>query len=90
METLVSLNQKNLKRKWDKKYRVVIFDIPEKKSGDRIWLREELYLLKYKQLQKSVYFSKFPLSTDIIKEIRQRKIGNYVNYLLVNKIYSTF
>lgn len=72
---------------WDDKYRVVIFDIPEKDRKFRSWLRQELYLLKYKQLQKSVFVSKYPLTPDLVKEIKQKKMGNYINYLLVEKIY---
>ena len=79
--------KKTLKQKWDKKYRVVIFDIPEKIRKERDWLRSELYLLNYKQLQKSVFVSKFPLTADLIKEIKKRKMGNYVNYLLVDRVY---
>lgn len=79
--------KKILNKKWDGKYRVVIFDIPEKQKETRNWLRKELYLLNYKKLQMSVFISKYSLTEDLIKEIKRRKIGNYVNYLLVNKVY---
>ncbi|GBE16476.1 hypothetical protein BMS3Abin15_00293 [bacterium BMS3Abin15] len=83
------LKRKNrLEKKWDRKFRVVIFDIPEEKRKDRDWLRDELYLLNYKQLQKSVFISKYPLTTDLIKDIKRRKIGDFVNYLLVDKVYN--
>jgi len=74
-------------RKWDRKYRVVIFDIPENKRKIRNWLREELYLLDYKKLQESVLIGKYALPDDLIEEIKKYKIGNYVNYLLVDKVY---
>ncbi len=76
-----------LDKKWDGKYRIVIFDIPEKQRKDRNWLRGELYFLKYKQLQKSVFISKFPLTPEIIKEIKKREIDKGVNYILAEKIY---
>lgn len=79
--------KKSTVQKWDGKYRVVVFDIPEKEKGFRNWLRQELYLLKYKKLQKSVFVSKFPITPDIVKEIKRKKMSNYVNYLLVDKIY---
>ena len=72
---------------WDKKYRVVIFDIPEKKRDIRDWLRRELNLLQYKKLQNSVFIGKFPLPGELIKEIKKYKINNCVNYLLVDKVY---
>lgn len=82
------LEAKNMiNKKWDGKYRVVIFDIPEEKSGHRNWLREELYLLEYKLLQKSVFIGKHPLPKNLIKIIKRKKIGNYVNYILAEEVY---
>ncbi len=80
--------KKALDKKWDKKYRVVIFDVPEKQRRDRNWLRNELYFLNYKQLQKSVFISKCPITEDLIKEIKRKKLGNFVNYLLVDRVYN--
>jgi hypothetical protein len=76
-----------INNKWDKKYRVVIFDIPEKMRLDRDWLRQELYFLQYKKLQESVFISKYSLTSDLVKEIKRRKLGNYVNYLIADKVY---
>ena len=51
-----TLNYRNsLNEKWDGKYRVVVFDIPEVDRQHRNWLRGELYFLGYEQLQKSVF-----------------------------------
>ncbi|KKR21957.1 MAG: hypothetical protein UT50_C0002G0048 [Candidatus Moranbacteria bacterium GW2011_GWA2_39_41] len=75
-------------KKWDKKYRVVVFDIPEKKKQFRNWLRNELYILKYRKLQESVFVGKFPLPEDFIKEINHKKLSKNIDYLLVDKIYS--
>ena len=79
--------KKSLSKKWDGKYRLVIFDIPENKKLKRNWLREELYLLQYIQLQKSVFIGKHPLSADIIQDIRKFGIEKHVNYLLIDKLY---
>lgn len=84
---VISLRKKILAKKWDGKYRLVIFDIPEKKREDREWLREELYLLEYVQLQKSVFISRHSLSEDIVFEIQKRKMSKFMNYLLVDKIF---
>lgn len=73
--------------KWDGKFRVVIFDIPEKERKSRNWLRQELYLLKYQKLQESVFIGKYPLPADLIKDLKRYNIGNYVNYLMVDKVY---
>ncbi len=79
--------KKVLDTKWDGKYRMVIFDIPEKQRHHRDWLRTELYYLEYIQLQKSVFISKYPLTPEIIKEIKRREIDEGVNYILAEKIY---
>lgn len=79
--------RKALQKKWDGKYRLVIFDIPEIKKKSRNWLREELYLLQYIQLQKSVFIGKYPLSQNIVDDIKRLGLRNYVNYLLVEKLY---
>jgi hypothetical protein len=79
--------KKALKQKWDGKYRLVIFDIPEDQALDRNWLRQELYILEYKLLQKSVFVGKAPLPGELIKSIKTKKLGNYVNYILAEKIY---
>ncbi len=76
-----------IENEWDKKYRVVIFDIPEKMRLERDWLRQELYFLEYKKLQESVFISKYPLIPDLIKEIKRRGLSNYINYLLVDRVY---
>lgn len=75
-------------KKWDKKYRIVIFDIPEKKKHLRNWLRNELYVLKYKKLQESVFIGKFPLTGDLVKEVNKKHLNKFVDYLLVEKVYS--
>ncbi len=82
--------KKVIEKKWDKKYRIVIFDIPEKKFRDRNWLRQELYLIGYKKLQESVMIGKSPLPQDLVKDIKRMRIGNYVNYILAEKIYANF
>jgi len=83
---IISL-KKTLTKPWDKKYRVVIFDIPETKKHLRNWLRQELYLLNYIQLQKSVFVGKIPLPAEIIRDIERLGIKSDVNYLLAEQIF---
>ena len=82
------LHQKNNKNKpWDGKYRVVIFDVPERIKMSRNWLRNELYYLGYKKLQNSVFIGKKPLPEKVIAGIKENKMSNFVNYLLVDKVF---
>lgn len=69
--------------KWDKKWRVVIFDIPEKKKKAREALRSKLKELGFKELQKSVFIHPYPCEDEIdfINEVFE--IRYYVRLLLV-------
>lgn len=67
-----------LNKSWDGKLRVVIFDIPEKKRHYRIWLRNELLLLCFKEWQKSVYIGKYPLPKSFYQDIIRFGLGNFV------------
>ena len=56
-------------KKWDGKWHVVIFDVPEKYKLVRHVLKNKLDELSFKQIQKSVYIHPFPCE-DIIEMIR--------------------
>lgn len=61
------LDEMEIKRKdsWDKKWRIVIFDIPEGKKRLRDEFRKRLKQLGFFQLQKSVFVHAFPCSDEI-------------------------
>lgn len=72
--------------KWDGKWRLVIFDIPEEKRLARSVLQRKLKELGFWQLQKSVYMHPYPCE-DEIEFIRSvYNVRQYVNILLVEKI----
>jgi len=75
-----------LKKSWDKKLRIVIFDIPEKKKHWREWLRQELLLLQFQQLQKSVYVGKYPLPESFYKEIKEAELTGYVFVFIASEV----
>ncbi len=75
-----------LKQPWDGKLRIVIFDIPEERKGRRVWLRQELVLLQYCQLQKSVYIGKSPLPKSLYQEIARQGLNGYVFILTAGEI----
>lgn len=51
--------------RWDGKWRVVMFDVPEKKKRHRDVLREKLQDLKFLELQKSVLVHPYPCLDEI-------------------------
>lgn len=52
-------------KKWDKKWRVIIFDIPETKRKIRDSLRRKLKKLGFLEFQKSVFIYPFDCQDDI-------------------------
>jgi hypothetical protein len=50
---------------WDKKWRVVMFDIPEKRRVARNVLRDKLKDIGFKEIQKSVFVHPYPCFNEI-------------------------
>ena len=71
---------------WDKKWRVVIFDVPETKKSKRNYFRDNLKALGFYQLNKSVFI--FPYSCfNEIEYLRQISgIGDEVTYLTADSV----
>lgn len=70
--------------KWDKKWRVVVFDIPEKRKKDREALRNKLRDLKFKELQKSVFISPYECEDEIDFITEVFGIRQHVLFMRVN------
>lgn len=74
---------------WDGKYRLVIFDIPEKhKKRARDALREKLKELGFYPLQKSVWVCPYPCEKEIQFLVELFDIYPYVNIILAENIYN--
>ncbi|MDD3498579.1 MAG: CRISPR-associated endonuclease Cas2 [Candidatus Moranbacteria bacterium] len=65
-------------KKWDKKWRVVIFDIPEKKKIVREVLRKKIQDLGFQEIQKSVFVHPYPCSDEITVVIKFFKADKFV------------
>lgn len=51
--------------KWDKKWRLVIYDIPEEDRSTRDLIRNQLNKIGFVQVQKSVFVYPFECTTEI-------------------------
>ena len=80
-----SINFKKPKR-WDGKWRVVIFDIPEKDRIFRGILRQHLKELKFRRLQNSVFVSPYPFEKPIMELINLYSASSYVRVITAIKI----
>ena len=72
--------------RWDKKWRVVVFDIPEKKKPAREALRRELKKLGFVELQKSVWIFPYDCKDAIDFIVELFEIRSFVRYLEVGRI----
>lgn len=80
-----SINFKKPK-KWDGKWRVVLFDIPEKDRPFRGILRQHLYDLDFKKLQHSVFVSPYPFEKEILELVALYSAEKYVRVITATKI----
>lgn len=74
------------KRRKDKKWQMVLFDIPEKERRHRDWFRKGLQYLGYKKLQKSIWVCPYDTLEETENLIKRYKLEPHVELLLVKKI----
>lgn len=73
-------------KRWDKKWRVLIFDIPEKRKYLREKIRNTLRAIGFSQLQKSVWVYPYDCEDLITLLKTDFKIGKDLLYLIVDSI----
>ena len=73
-------------KKWDKKWRLVIFDIPEKNKKERNALSEKLKDMGLYPLQESVFIYPHDCQNEIDFICEFLSISRYVNYCVVESI----
>lgn len=76
----------NIPPKWDKKWRLVIFDIPDGKKNERDILRDKLERMGFLKLQESVYVFPFECGKEIEALKKIYFIEPYVQYVLADRI----
>lgn len=80
-----SINFKKPKQ-WDRKWRIVLFDIPEKDRLFRNILREHLYALDFFKLQHSVFVSPYPFEKPILELVALYSAEPYVRVITATAI----
>ena len=76
---------KKRKRK-DRKWQMIIFDIPEKKRKLRKLFREYLKTLGYKLLQKSVWVCPYDVYKETEEIVRRYSLDPYIRFFLIEEI----
>ncbi len=91
-KVLLRFNYENIKIKerkiWDRNFRMVIFDIPERKRNARDSLREKLKELGLVKFNDSVWVYPYPCQKEIDFIANYWYIGKYVHFALVKDITS--
>lgn len=74
---------------WDKKWRIIIFDIPERqKRIGRDALRSKLQILGFYQVQKSVWVFSYPCEKEVQLLCEIFEISPFVNIITADSIYN--
>ena len=73
---------------WDKKWRIVTFDIPENRKPARDALRSKMKELKFYQLQKSVFVCPYPCEKEILFLCEFFDVFRFVDIIIAEKIYN--
>ena len=73
-------------KKWDKKWRLVIFDIPEKKNKERHAFSIKLKELGFYPLQESNFIYPYDCRDEVDFICEFLSINRYVNYCLVESL----
>lgn len=74
------------KQKWDGKWRILIFDVWEKRRGKRDMLRREIKEFGFVQLQQSVWIYPFACGEFIELLKSDLRFGNNVRYFVVEQL----
>lgn len=73
-------------QKWDKKWRMVLFDIPEEHKDAREALRLKLIELGFYKLQKSCFIYPFECRNEVDFVTEFFGVSQFTNYLLVESL----
>ena len=63
---------------WDKKWRLVVFDIPEQKRKLRNYFRRYLVILGFGKVQRSIWISPYDFSAIIQRYARKLGLSDYI------------
>lgn len=73
-------------KRWDGKWRLVMFDVPETIRGRRNFLRKELIQLGFHQLQKSVWVVPYVLPDIFFEIISELNLGPRLRVVTAERI----
>jgi len=90
LEALISQAKLPGAVKWDGKWRMIIFDIPEDAREQRGILRRLLKDNGFHQLQASVYINPYPLNRAAISYLQKRRLMDFIRIIKVEEMDNDF
>src|SRR3989344_7122562 len=63
----------------DKKFKIIVFVVPELERWKRAWLREALVVLGFSILQRSVWVGTKKIPEDFLEDLREKRLINYIH-----------
>jgi len=72
--------------KWDGRWRIIIFDIPEGSRDKRDALRFLLKKNSYIKLQASVFIAPYPLNREAVDYLKQSRLIGYIRIIRADEI----
>lgn len=85
LKTAEHVPQNNI-GKWDKKWRIIFFDIPEKKRRYRDELRAMLKVIGFKEFQKSTWIYPYKIPMFLKEVLFEEGIKRYTRLITTNSI----
>ncbi|MFH1967882.1 MAG: hypothetical protein ABIJ84_00675 [bacterium] len=79
-------NLKILNKKWDGKFRILVFDVPERLRKGRGALRWKIKRLGFRELQKSVFVFPYECKEEIDFVVDYFDLSKYVHYGVLESI----
>jgi DNA-binding transcriptional regulator PaaX len=73
-------------RMWDRRWRVVMFDIPMYKSRTRIPFREKIQDLGFEMYQKSVWVYPYECREEVLMVAEHYGVREYIRYMVVDEM----
>jgi len=86
MSLSLSLVRPVKQKRWDKKWRILIFDIPEHRKSSRYALRQQLRAAGFIRVQHSVWIYPYPCEEFVVLLKAHLKIGKDMLYLIVDSL----
>lgn len=82
------IKEKKKIKKWDNKWRAVIFDVPESNKQKRNFLRKELKWIGFKELQHSVWIIPYNIEKELLCLLKlwQKDFAGDIRFLKIEKM----